>query len=116
MVTTNKGSQVSRVSASDVAMVRLQIEWPEAALLRLDNMKSVLGVSSRSEVIRRALGVYEWLVITANEGKGVTLDPLQLAMAVGLPPQGKDRTPEPPTESAHPSVLEEPRRKILFGE
>ena len=67
-----------------VEKVRMNIEFPQHAVERIDEMRRLLGVPTRVEVIRRALGVYEWLLYEAKDGKPVNLDAAQVALAVGL--------------------------------
>jgi metal-responsive CopG/Arc/MetJ family transcriptional regulator len=41
---------------------RLQFDFTSEAVARLDNLRELSGVSSRAEVIRNALRVYEWFM------------------------------------------------------
>mgnify|MGYP000623783180 CR=1 FL=1 len=58
--------------ASKEARVRLNLDLPERVRERLDRVKEMSEADSITEVIRRALSVYDEL-LTATRDKGYTL-------------------------------------------
>lgn len=53
---------------SKMAKKRVQFDFSERALTRLDEIVSLSGANSRAEAIRHALQWYEWLVKLHEEG------------------------------------------------
>lgn len=51
---------------------RLQLEFAEAALLRLDELAEATGCATRAELVRRALEAYDYLLEARQRG-GVVL-------------------------------------------
>ena len=52
---------------------RVQFDFSREALEHLNELQSKVDASTRAEVIKNALWVYEWLVERAEEGRGVRL-------------------------------------------
>lgn len=58
---------------NDPARTRLQVEFTEEALTRVETMRSRTGARSSGEVVRNALRIYEWLLKQQDEGFRVQL-------------------------------------------
>jgi Ribbon-helix-helix protein, copG family len=52
---------------------RVQFDFSIDALERLDELKEAIGASTRAEVIRHALQLYEWFVSETNPSDTITL-------------------------------------------
>jgi|SRR3989304_9625628 len=52
---------------------RVQFDFAPEALNRLDRLMQMTESTTRADVVRNALRVYEWLVTKAIEGKEMTL-------------------------------------------
>jgi metal-responsive CopG/Arc/MetJ family transcriptional regulator len=58
---------------SDAKKVRLNLDMSEATRQRLESLLSRTGADSRSEVIRRALAVYDFACAAKERGESVVL-------------------------------------------
>jgi len=52
--------------------VRTQFIFPRAAVEHLDRLKEELGVASRTDVLKIAIGVLHWVVSHLNQGHYIT--------------------------------------------
>jgi hypothetical protein len=88
---------------------RVQFDFAPEALERVDRLVEVTEATTRADVVRNALRIYEWLVEKAREGKAMSLNgagdaegPIDMTLITGaLPPprqpssrRAPDRTPK----------------------
>jgi hypothetical protein len=52
---------------------RVQLDFAPEALERLDQLKELTGASTRAEIIRQALRLYEWFVIDIDPNDTLTV-------------------------------------------
>jgi hypothetical protein len=64
--------------------VRVQFDFSQEAIARLDALQQEVQSVSRAELIRRALAVYEWLVAKAKKGEAIQLDAEDVRAILGL--------------------------------
>jgi hypothetical protein len=60
--------------ASDTKKARIQLDFAPDALNRLERLQHKLEAASRAEVIRRALGLLEWVINHEEEGERLLLE------------------------------------------
>jgi metal-responsive CopG/Arc/MetJ family transcriptional regulator len=53
--------------------IRFQLELSPSVMEKLDKLVSMTDSASRAEAIRRALGIYYYLVAKAKEGKSLEI-------------------------------------------
>ena len=67
------GIGVNKVSSRGRDKERVQFEFSEEALARLDRLRGDIDVSSRAEVVRKSLQLLEWVVEYANTRSDVII-------------------------------------------
>ena len=63
---------------------RVQFDFSDDALKRLDSLAEQIDVSTRAEVLRHALRVYWWLVQRAKQREDLQLSADELQVITGI--------------------------------
>jgi hypothetical protein len=61
-VTAREAPEEGKIQSEKSSYKKLQFEFSPDALRRLDDLKTQVDASTRAEVVRNALKVYEWMV------------------------------------------------------
>ena len=72
--------------------IRIQVDVSPEMSQRLKNLEKVTGVTSRSDVVKQALKVYELFIAKAKKREGIDLDNDTLRIMVGLPIDDANQT------------------------
>lgn len=85
------------MARSKTKPIRVQFDFAPNALARLNELVDKTEATSRADVIRNALRLYEWLTDKALEGKSISLNggsevegPIDLTLITGAAPQPDD--------------------------
>jgi len=61
------------VKNTEKERIRVQLDFSKEALDRLSALQNKVDASTRAEVVKNALWLYEWLITKAEENRGLKL-------------------------------------------
>ena len=75
--------------------VRIQLDFSPNAVKELDEMKDLMGVSSRAEVVRQALHWMRWTVLNVSKGGRLLVEKEGERQQIVLPFISQEETEHP---------------------
>jgi len=77
-------SKSNKASVESESLKRLQFDFTLESIERLDAMEQKIGATTRAELIRVALKVYEWMLYKAESGESLSYSNADLRIVCGL--------------------------------